>query len=55
MNFKLAKYTDLNRNNFKESLTWAQYYETDDIGTLEELGFAREEVFFRAREKRMVR
>ncbi|MBW4965687.1 hypothetical protein KZZ04_04815 [Pseudoalteromonas sp. CR1] len=42
MKFKLIKYTDLNRNNFDESLTWAQYYEPSDIDTLEELGFDRE-------------
>jgi len=44
MKFKLVKYTDLNRKSFKESLTWAQYYEPDDIDTLEELGFDRTNV-----------
>lgn len=44
MKFELIKYTELNRKNFEESLTWAQYYEPDDIDTLEELGFDRKEV-----------
>ena len=44
MKFKLLKYTDLTRKSFKESLTWAQYYEPDDIDTLEELGFDRTNV-----------
>ena len=44
MKFQLIKYTDLNRNHFKESLTWAQYYEPDDIDTLEKLGFNRKVV-----------
>ncbi|MFK8012150.1 MAG: hypothetical protein AB8B80_08935 [Marinicellaceae bacterium] len=44
MKFTLIKYTDLNRKNFEESLTWAQYYEPDDIDTLEELGFDRKVV-----------
>ena len=44
MKFELIKYTDLNRKHFEESLTWAQYYEPDDIDTLEELGFDRKVV-----------
>lgn len=44
MKFELIKYTDLNRKHFEESLTWAQYYEPDDIETLEELGFDRQVV-----------
>lgn len=44
MKFKLIKYTELNRKYFEESLTWAQYYEPDDIDTLEELGFDRKVV-----------
>ncbi|WP_213609391.1 hypothetical protein [Pseudoalteromonas sp.] len=44
MKFELIKYTDLNRKYFEESLTWAQYYEPEDIDTLEELGFDRKVV-----------
>lgn len=44
MKFELIKYTDLNRKYFEKSLTWAQYYEPDDIDTLEELGFNRKVV-----------
>lgn len=41
MKFELIKYTDLTRKFFDKSLTWAQYYEPDDIDTLESLGFDR--------------
>jgi hypothetical protein len=44
MEFRLIKYTDLNRKHFEESLTWAQYYSPEDIDTLEKLGFDREVV-----------
>lgn len=44
MKFKLIKYTELNQKHFEEPHTWAQYYEPDDIDTLEELGFERKVV-----------
>lgn len=44
MKFELIIYSDLNRKHFKESHTWAQYYEPDDISTLGELGFDRKAV-----------
>ena len=44
MKFKLIKYSEFNRKHFEESLTWAQYYEPNDIDTLQGLGVDRHEV-----------
>lgn len=44
MKFELIDVKELNRKNFEESLTWAQYYEPDDICLLEEFGFDRQVV-----------
>ena len=44
MKFDLVKYTALSRENFKQASTWAQYYQPEDIETLVQLGYERNEV-----------
>lgn len=44
MKFELIKFDQLNQDCFDKFSTWAQYYEPDDIETLQSLGFDKSEV-----------
>lgn len=44
MKFELIKFDQLNKDSFAKFSTWAQYYEPDDIETLQKLGFDKSEV-----------
>jgi len=44
MKFELIKFDQLNQSCFARFSTWAQYYEPDDIETLQNLGFDKSEI-----------